>query len=1450
MKKLVMFLLVIIMVTGCLYSQFAVNKTASIDSTLMNAIRSDFSGGDGFAAKNWYWFINSPAHQDESDSLSLDDSSRYVEPFQSDTYLKDAIWGAIGLDIPLGFSSSGFLNDAKDYLINPEYPNYLNLDAVWDSLHVEIDVSHPWFHLLLNNVCIMTDMLWYYVSAQDRIDICTKLDSLVDTLYVNLERTKSTWGLGDDPNFIGVSPYAATIGYAGCLMNNTDYIDYAIDLIFEYDIPHLTDSQEGYLDFFITNAYYYGEGPLYIGCNIISQIMPFFTAYLRMYNVNLYNHPLLTNLYVNLQNLITPPMKGLPTDDSFWSIAQYYHLDSVYEYYYNNTNTSSDNWIRWYFNEFDAIYYPSVNQYPIMPVWWRYFYPVISYNPYKSIHIMDNYTLPYRLQEGSYSDAELAVFRKNCISQSDFVNSTSVYVNYDNALDISGHEHCDQTSFQMFSDSLYILIDPCYRAGSYSHNWENAMEWLHSPYAHNLIIVNPDSTVEYNHILDHYLGNENSPTTHLINSDTGKYWEPHYRNMINLNANPIPDVSVPNPAFKEYFINGINIDNLKIYMDYIEDPLGSDKITVYRNFYYIDDTYTIIYDQIDNDNETNNNPYWNQLHYAAYSGETSNTNISENLVTTNLNNELYLYSTIGANSSYYLVLEHGLPYGNCSHTYKHSRLKAVTEAKDTEFLTLLITSESSTNPIDPDYVESGTGYYGAKIDIDTTDDYASYVGIKNETQGSFSFTESPQVYIETDAEFFLVEANSDFDDYKKIILNGGNELELQTNILVFDSNHNFEEMLASYDNDELHITFKTEQNDYPKYKILRCGIEPEDLYSKTEFGTYHQGTTPNNRGTIEDNILSLAYDENYFYVNYSYAELISEGFISDNLILFTGSYPYTVFVTNGYPDKLRFDGEVSLSGIYTIADTIELVFEAGANPNLSSTAKFDVYGSVSAVGASNEKIYFNTDSDWDGFYIRDGGEAEFEYCEFENSKYPIRCLGAISIKNCEVSNCTNGLYLQACDGYTIQNNEFDNCYNVGLLVSNMNPFFHVSHAIWNNEIHHNQYGIYLFNTNVEIDSNYVHNNSNYGILAASGTSSIIKNSCIQYSDNPEIYLVDESYPIIDYMDNDIIFEEGYSIYNADKAPISYYCRDNYWGTNNQNEIGNSFYPTTWNVYYDPWLTSNATGFSRGRETSLFEMGLAAEEAGSIDLARNYYLQCIDEGNEELEKVWSASRLMDCIDENNGFSYDDLQILYDTISNDTINFVLSELAKKLSINCDRKNANYQQAITKYENILNDSISYIDSLLVQLNIVHTYLEAESSSGRALLSFQNSNNSIKNHKQAIEKETELMNMLFMETNLSDNTPIIDHIVLYPNFPNPFNPSTTISFSVPEESNVELSIYNIKGQKIKTLINDEFPKGTHSLIWNGDDDYKKKVASGVYFYKLKVNGKNSSIKKCLLLK
>ena len=78
---------------------------------------------------------------------------------------------------------------------------------------------------------------------------------------------------------------------------------------------------------------------------------------------------------------------------------------------------------------------------------------------------------------------------------------------------------------------------------------------------------------------------------------------------------------------------------------------------------------------------------------------------------------------------------------------------------------------------------------------------------------------------------------------------------------------------------------------------------------------------------------------------------------------------------------------------------------------------------------------------------------------------------------------------------------------------------------------------------------------------------------------------------------------------------------------------------------------------------------------------------------------------------------------------------------------------------------------------------------------------------------------------------------IRLYQNFPNPFNPTTSISFDVKQDDWVKIDIYNIRGQKVKSLIDEVLQKGRYNVIWNGDDENGYNVASGVYFYRMRTD-------------
>jgi hypothetical protein len=80
-------------------------------------------------------------------------------------------------------------------------------------------------------------------------------------------------------------------------------------------------------------------------------------------------------------------------------------------------------------------------------------------------------------------------------------------------------------------------------------------------------------------------------------------------------------------------------------------------------------------------------------------------------------------------------------------------------------------------------------------------------------------------------------------------------------------------------------------------------------------------------------------------------------------------------------------------------------------------------------------------------------------------------------------------------------------------------------------------------------------------------------------------------------------------------------------------------------------------------------------------------------------------------------------------------------------------------------------------------------------------------------------------------------DAYELFGSYPNPFNSTTKISFAIANKAYIDLDIFDVTGRLVKRLAQSEFPAGRHDLLWNGQDDNDQNVASGIYFYRLKVD-------------
>jgi len=103
--------------------------------------------------------------------------------------------------------------------------------------------------------------------------------------------------------------------------------------------------------------------------------------------------------------------------------------------------------------------------------------------------------------------------------------------------------------------------------------------------------------------------------------------------------------------------------------------------------------------------------------------------------------------------------------------------------------------------------------------------------------------------------------------------------------------------------------------------------------------------------------------------------------------------------------------------------------------------------------------------------------------------------------------------------------------------------------------------------------------------------------------------------------------------------------------------------------------------------------------------------------------------------------------------------------------------------------------------------------------------------------------------EEDESGDVALPENFTLFQNYPNPFNPTTVIKFSLPEDSWVKVEVFNLLGQKVKTLADKPVKKGMCEFVWDGKNQKGKEVASGIYFYKVKTD-KFSDVKKMIMIK
>ncbi|KQC06145.1 MAG: hypothetical protein APR54_07675 [Candidatus Cloacimonas sp. SDB] len=429
------------------------------------------------------------------------------------------------------------------------------------------------------------------------------------------------------------------------------------------------------------------------------------------------------------------------------------------------------------------------------------------------------------------------------------------------------------------------------------------------------------------------------------------------------------------------------------------------------------------------------------------------------------------------------------------------------------------------------------------------------------------------------------------------------------------------------------------------------------------------------------------------------------------------------------------------------------------------------------------------------------------------------------------------IYLNSYPNYEITNSEFDCETTTSVYIYESG--YGSTYLIEDNEIDGNNQGtaIYLYHGIADIlGSNDFHENT-YGIMGDNNSDIYIlgdQSSPYQSISNNDqgIKVSHNSFPTrINY--NDIKINDDYHITCSDHSGRPHDIEMNYWGS--PNSPAGYLYPDS--IYYDYLPVWNHRGNRYVNEAQLLYVTAKdnIESENYFEAQQNFF--DVITYYPETEYAKASMKCLLNIEKHVNDDFEGLQTYF--LMNTTIQNSpeLSILANDLANYCNLYLREFEDAIGYYEEIIEDPSSITDSIFAVIDAGYTYLLMEDLGYRS--DHIGTIPSLKpNSWMEFEKKRDLLLGIITEYPDPDEEQgiVIPELpTLNKNYPNPFNPTTTITFSIPEESSASLTVYNIKGQKVKTLISTELNSGFHETVWDGRDENGVNVSSGVYFYTLK---------------
>ena len=274
----------------------------------------------------------------------------------------------------------------------------------------------------------------------------------------------------------------------------------------------------------------------------------------------------------------------------------------------------------------------------------------------------------------------------------------------------------------------------------------------------------------------------------------------------------------------------------------------------------------------------------------------------------------------------------------------------------------------------------------------------------------------------------------------------------------------------------------------------------------------------------------MLFRSKYFYVNYSWNDLVSANLVNEDLVLVKGEIPQTDLYTT-----LNIKGDVEITGHLCIKTSGAVSVSGTSSLLISDGVSILNHGVVSMDGGNSRSINISAaEQSWSGITTYRNGILTCNGVKIDKATTGIQIRGTAYVTNSEIKNCGTGISIETGTPFTISGNNIYMNSN-GILVSNNYTSTSLA-GIESNEISENRVGILMYNSNTKVAYNDIHNNTRSGIYLIRGSEPPIKGCIIRQTElnglsRPEIVLESDSYPILDDAQNDINTDGiGYSLY--------------------------------------------------------------------------------------------------------------------------------------------------------------------------------------------------------------------------------------------------------------------------------------------------------------------------------